>query len=275
MTSIIYIANLRLPTEKAYGIQIMKMCEAFAAHGTSVELIVPQRYIAIPKDPFVYYGVERSFKVLKLPCLDFVRFGYLGFMIELLSFLSVAKWKIDHADRLVYSREWLASLFFKDIVLELHSFPERPHWLYRLAWQRARRIIVLTSYLKKELVRLGVSENKIFIAPDAVEIKKIAINLSRAEARRRLGLDASRSFVLYTGHLYPWKGAHILFAAELPAEVLTIFVGGTDKDITEFTKRFDRQANIVIAGHKDPAGIPIWLAAGRSSPPIYRRFVRS
>lgn len=27
---LIYISNARLPTEKAHGIQIMKMCEAFA-----------------------------------------------------------------------------------------------------------------------------------------------------------------------------------------------------------------------------------------------------
>lgn len=26
---LLYIANIRIPTEKAHGIQIMKMCEAF------------------------------------------------------------------------------------------------------------------------------------------------------------------------------------------------------------------------------------------------------
>lgn len=263
MTSIAYIANLRLPTEKAHGIQIMKMCEAFVARGAAVELIVPQRHTAIPKDPFVYYGVKRSFEVVKLPCLDLVRFGFFGFMIELFSFLIVAKWKIDCADRLIYSREWLASLFFQDVVLELHSLPERPHFLQRLALRRAARIITLTSYLQKELVRLGVFENKILIAPDAVEIQKFAIELSRAEARRCLGLDAARPLVVYTGHLYPWKGAHVLAdaAAELPAEALVIFVGGTDKDIADFTKRFGKRPNIVIAGHKDPVEIPVWLKA--------------
>ena len=34
---IVYIANLRLPTEKAYGIQIAKTCEAFAALKFKVE----------------------------------------------------------------------------------------------------------------------------------------------------------------------------------------------------------------------------------------------
>ena len=29
MKKLIYIANARIPTEKAHGIQIMKMCESF------------------------------------------------------------------------------------------------------------------------------------------------------------------------------------------------------------------------------------------------------
>ena len=33
---LIYIVNARIPTEKAHGVQIMKMCEAFAAAGIEV-----------------------------------------------------------------------------------------------------------------------------------------------------------------------------------------------------------------------------------------------
>ena len=41
---ILYIANIRLPAEKAHGIQIMKMWEAFADLGYGVELVVPWRF---------------------------------------------------------------------------------------------------------------------------------------------------------------------------------------------------------------------------------------
>ena len=40
---VIYIANARLPTEKAHGYQIMKVYEAFAKNGRDVELLVPFR----------------------------------------------------------------------------------------------------------------------------------------------------------------------------------------------------------------------------------------
>ena len=49
---ILYIANIRLPTEKAHGIQIMKMCEAFADIGHKVELIVPWRFNFIKNRAF-------------------------------------------------------------------------------------------------------------------------------------------------------------------------------------------------------------------------------
>ena len=50
-----YIANARIPTEKAHGVQIMKMCEAFVDAGHEVKLIVPKRKNPIQEDPFAYY----------------------------------------------------------------------------------------------------------------------------------------------------------------------------------------------------------------------------
>src|SRR3989344_4789036 len=39
---IYYIANARMPSEKAYGIQLAKMCEAFIEQGIEVELCIPR-----------------------------------------------------------------------------------------------------------------------------------------------------------------------------------------------------------------------------------------
>ena len=38
---LLYIADIRLPTEKAHGAQIMKTCEAFSLNGIDTELIIP------------------------------------------------------------------------------------------------------------------------------------------------------------------------------------------------------------------------------------------
>ena len=74
MTRLIYIANIRLPTEKAHGLQIMQNCEAFADTGAQVTLWVARRVNtpdmrAIP-DVWAHYGVKRNFDIQRIPCLD-------------------------------------------------------------------------------------------------------------------------------------------------------------------------------------------------------------
>ena len=52
---ILYLADIRLPTEKAHGAQIMKTCEALARAGHAVELVVPRRANAMRgADTFAY-----------------------------------------------------------------------------------------------------------------------------------------------------------------------------------------------------------------------------
>ena len=62
---IYYIANARMPTEKAHGIQIIYMCKAFADAGMDVELVIPRRLNPIKDDPFDYYGVKRNFRIIR------------------------------------------------------------------------------------------------------------------------------------------------------------------------------------------------------------------
>ena len=48
---LLYIADIRLPTEKAHGAQIMKTCEAFSLNGIDTELIIPWRFNYLKDDP--------------------------------------------------------------------------------------------------------------------------------------------------------------------------------------------------------------------------------
>ena len=61
----IYIANARLPTEKAHGYQICKMCETFAENSVDVELWHPARNQTLSelraKSVFDYYGIRPFF----------------------------------------------------------------------------------------------------------------------------------------------------------------------------------------------------------------------
>ena len=81
-----YVTNVRIPGKKANGIQVMQMCEAFANRGIKVELIIPRLNTPANEDPFAYYGVERKFKITKLPPFNLARFGGIWIKIQLLSF---------------------------------------------------------------------------------------------------------------------------------------------------------------------------------------------
>ncbi|MBT4433215.1 glycosyltransferase, partial [Candidatus Falkowbacteria bacterium] len=118
--------------------------------------------------------------------------------------------------------------------------------------------------LKKDLVKLGVLENKILVAPDGVDLKEFGnINESKENLRKRLNLPLDKKIVLYAGHLYRWKGAHILAKAisRLSNDYLAVFVGGTDEDIKKF-KEFIKEnnlQNILLLGYQKPSIVPYYL----------------
>ncbi|MEM7333430.1 MAG: hypothetical protein AAF490_15175, partial [Chloroflexota bacterium] len=80
MRRLAYLANIRLPTEKAHGFQICKMCEAFALQETAVSLYHPKRIQTeglagkTGQDSFDYYGIQPNFKIISTPNLDIIRF---------------------------------------------------------------------------------------------------------------------------------------------------------------------------------------------------------
>ena len=59
---LVYIANIRWPTEKAHGYQIGKMCEEFSRQNLEVELWLPHRYNDLYVEPFSFYNLEKNFK---------------------------------------------------------------------------------------------------------------------------------------------------------------------------------------------------------------------
>ena len=183
---ILYIANIRIPTEKAHGIQIMKMCEAFSDSGHDVTLVVPRRLNHIKDGPFKYYGVKKNFKIKKLPTLDLVRFGRVGFWVQSISFaISFFLYSIPKKVDVIYSRDELPLLLFsffkKNIVWETHM--PRDNIFSRVLIKRLKKLITISRGLKDFYFKKGVHEDKIIVAPDAVDIKKFDTDILKEEAR--------------------------------------------------------------------------------------------
>lgn len=275
MQRLIYIANIRLPTEKAHGIQIMKTCEALARQGAEVELVVPRRLNHIKDDPFAFYGVAKNFKIIRLWCLDLISldiFGALGFWIESWTFYrSVKKYLNKQSGAIYYTRDlpmayWL-SKEVSPVFYEIHTLPDRISSKYKEVWERCKGLIVISGGLKNALLKQGVAESKILVAHDAVDLRQFKINETKEECRKKLGLPPDDKIVIYTGHLYEWKGAEVLIEAagelyrKMGDTIQIYIVGGTAQEVSIFKKKYHNHLNLHIIGWEKLSLMPYWQHA--------------
>lgn len=266
---LIYIANIRFPTEKAHGYQISKMCEAFAELGLDVKLLIPTRQnILFSEDPFLFYGLKRNFKIFRVNCISFFGLinGPIGFWFQSLFFLfKIMFYKVNKED-IVYTRDpeiaWLFSLKNNKVVYETHAWPISKVILYKYLLRQVKYIITITKGIKDLFQKNGFNQSRILNAPDGVDLKQFDISISKQEAREKLNLPLDKKIVVYTGHLYGWKGADILAEAAtiFSEDILVYLVGGTHHDVSIFKKKYTAP-NLNIVGFKSHVEIPIWLKA--------------
>ncbi|MFH1575568.1 MAG: glycosyltransferase family 4 protein [Candidatus Nealsonbacteria bacterium] len=267
---IIYIANARIPTEKAHGIQIMKMCEAFALNN-DVELILPMRFNPIKDGPFFYYGVEKKFRIKKMPCFDLIRFhrylGNFGLWLETVTFFFFLFFYLvfKKAD-IFYTRDRLLlplAIIKKNFVFEAHTFP-RNYFLYAVFLKKLKGIVTITQKLKESFMERGFKQDNIFTAPDGVDLVKFDIKETKDECRKLLCLPNDKKIVLYTGHFYKWKGVEILIEASklLPEDAKVYLVGGVAEDREKYEKLIQGiKQKIQMIGHRPHQEMPYWLKA--------------
>lgn len=263
---LLYLANNRIPTEKAHGVQIMEMCQAFALQG-EVELVLPRRFNAIKEDPFVHFGINKTFKITHLPCIDLIplNIGNFGFWVQAVSFLAVAKiYSLFRKYDILYTREKMAGFFFRDFVLEIHALPPKIKKINKKIWHKARALIVKTPYIEKSLITAGISGKKVLVMPNGVDLKKFAINATKDEARRKLGLPMDAKIVLYTGSffLHDWKGVDVLLesAKNFGMDTIFLLVGGTKAEIVGVRMRYG-QENIILEERRGHDQMPYYLRA--------------
>jgi len=267
-----YYVNARIPTEKAHGRQIMENCHALAEQGVAVTMVLPRRHNRLKTDPFVFYGLKKNFKLNKIFCFDLLPLTAgkrIFFIIEAISFtLNALGHALSARGRydVLYTRDLAVAAFFcllnKPLFHEAHNLPDKISWRHRIIWRRCRGVVVISAGLKNELVKNKIAADKILIARDGVNLEKFNLTLSKQAAREKLGLDQNKRAIVYTGHLYSWKGADLLARAaiKLPADAVVYLVGGTPEDINNFQKKY-RASNLEVVGYRPAEEIPLWLKA--------------
>jgi glycosyltransferase involved in cell wall biosynthesis len=264
----------RFPSNKAASLFAAKSAESFAKEGIDVTLLVPRRIGREKGDPYEYYGVEKTFRIVYLPVLDVGRVGFLQSVRFILSFVSFSLTSFFYLlaksskKDYIYSNESLP-LFFASFVrsntfYEMHDFAESKHGLFGIFIRRVRGLIIHNQWKSQKTKELfHISESRILCEPNAVDIAEFDIPVSKNEAREKLDLPLDKKITVYTGNLYTWKGVDTLALAakELSDEYRAVFVGGNSEDVLDFKKKYASVSNILITGFRPHSEIPLWQKA--------------
>lgn len=265
-----YIANARMPNEKAHGIQIAKMCEAFLEQGVDVTLVVPRRKTT-PGSVRDFYHLRVDVPIIRLSSLNLYNFKRAGYFVSSLSFMLVSLcflwWKKIKGEKFVvytvdldnYSSSFLP-LAQKQLYSEMHG--SKPYTIeQRFLFRRVEGIIAINSLIVRELQeRFSKTRARFIVEPNGIDLS-VFYPRDKAEARRRLGLPHDKKIALYAGRFFAWKGLEIMpQTARIDDTVLWYMVGGTKEEFEHLTHE-SAPANMVFVGVQSHDQIPWWLAA--------------
>jgi len=269
-----FIFHGRLPDEKAASLFAVKSCEAFASKGIETILLVPRRVGSVKENPYKHYRIKNNFRIVYLPVIDVFSYPiikgiafYFSFLTFTFSCVIYLFFKASLKD-IIYSNETLpilvATYFFNNTVYELHNFPENKKYLYDSIFKRVKHLLITNKWKADELKKQPrFNTEKIILERNAVDLNEFNITSSQKEARTKLKLPGEIQIVLYTGHLYTWKGVDTLMrtAVFLGNNIHIYAVGGTDSYIEAYKKEYDNVKNIHIVGHRNHSDIPYWQKA--------------
>jgi len=250
---IVYITNARLPTEKAHGVQILKMIQAFSGLGNQTILIHPKRHqkeISHKTNVFKFYGIEKTFEVKPLKFVDPYIFRPFmpKFLYRFFSFLIDFMWGIFavnyskkyNPDFLIFRDNTPFGLFFSYLfrmpsVIEFHDMPPFiSKRIFKFVLKRSKIIkcFGVTKKLSSDLENyFGFDKNVIKVLHDAVDLEEF-IN------KPEINNTSSKPILTYCGSLSYEKGTDLLIEAASKLEGFQIIiVGGLDADVKIYSEK--------------------------------------
>ncbi|MDP2665646.1 MAG: hypothetical protein Q8P23_03385, partial [bacterium] len=215
---IYYVTNYRMPTERAHGIQIAKMCEAFIEAGAQLTLVVPRRKTDA-RSVREFYGLRVEVPKVTLFSLDWYTKGRILYRMSAFSFMvssyfymlrrrhekGAVVYTIDGDDWSYGQMPLLPILYFA----EMHGSKSRT-LINRIFFRNISGAITINRLIKEHLQKLfSLSPDRVIVEHDAVDATHF-LPIPKDEARKRLGLSSDAKLILYIGRILEWKGLEIL-----------------------------------------------------------------
>jgi len=261
------ITNSRIPSLTANSIQAMKVAQALMQLGHDLRMYAPAETEPATRETLLaHYGLRLVPDLELLPSIKRLkRFDFI--------FHAQRAAKKFEAD-LIYT--WLPQSAVlglwagSPVVLEMHAdvSGKMGAWWLRQFWKaRGHKVMtVTTSALKKALERstkIQFKAEALLVAPNGVELEKYDRLPDPVEARRQLNLPKGTT-IGFTGHIYPGRGADLLFelAKQMP-QVNFLWAGGTPELVAHWRGQLQnaKMNNVTMTGFVKHESVPLYQAA--------------
>ncbi len=273
--SLLYIANVRMPTEKGHAVQIMNMCASFAECGVDVTLLVPHRKTPITADPFDYYDVPRTFKIARIFSLDIASRGWWSYWLDTFVFsLGAAFYALRRNPDTIYSRDSFPLAFIsfvrrRGLVFEVHTV-RQGFSLARVF--KVARIVTITKAIRDTYAkRFGMAREAWVVEPTGVALRRFEGLPGKLALRSTYGIDRAAFVIGYAGKLTTMgeeKGitdlfkAFALLAQTIPG-VRLLVVGANVDEVPRLIEAARMLAipeeALVLVGHVENAEVAKYL----------------
>jgi glycosyltransferase involved in cell wall biosynthesis len=261
------ITNSRIPSLTANSIQAMKVCQALTQLGHDIRVFAPRETAPVSWEKLAsHYGLSTPFKIEWLPSLPALK----RYDFTFHSILAARKFKADLIYTWLLNPAVVALWLGWPVVLEMHAkvTGRLGPWLMRRFWRSSvpKRMLVTTRPLRdaiKTVAGLTLPDEAVQIAPNGVDPAQYESLPDAAEARRQLGLREKLT-VGFTGHIYPGRGADLLFElAQRMPDVSFLWVGGTPDEVSYWRGRLVEadMSNVTMTGFVENSRLPLYQSA--------------
>lgn len=258
----------RFPSEKAAALFVIENARSLTG-AFNVHIVAPRRRGRTTDTGDLLKGITVTYlPVFDLSSAPFVSF--LAFYISMLTYLPFASLylmlRAKKSDCII-SNDFLlaiaASVSRARVIFEVHDYPE--HWkrAYQLLFRRAALVIATNDWKYRTLLaEFPETVGKMVMERNAVDFSRFGGNATREECRRIVGIPEKDRTVLYTGHLYSWKGVDTLISAgrNMP-DIRFVFVGGTPEESVRYREENKEFKNITFMGHVPHNEVFHWQGA--------------
>lgn len=241
---LLYLANIRLPSERAHAVQIAHMCQAFSENGADVTLVTNKRTSATKQELDKWFGTPTKFSVRRISQGIFIPSSGLAFVLSELFFslnflLTIRKGAYD----ILYSRsEWticFLSFFIPLQKLVWESHEAKFNFAAKFILKKGVRCVCISEGISEVYKQKGVLEAQILIAHDGIDDSFFNVEMTNLQSREQLDIPSAKKIVMYIGGFDQWKGVETFFeAGGLLPDLLFVAIGGKKDQIDLYRSKY-------------------------------------